>query len=87
MTGLRRELMHRVLDGEQRLLPVLHFLDQFKRCDDMLRWLIRSRLTGWNFWHWSQGQFGRSLDGMARFILSQLEKDEERPVFYGRDIA
>lgn len=88
MTSIRRELMFRVMDDQQEMLPYLHFLDRFHKCDSMLRWLIANGLTGKAFLKWSKENFQFSMLEMARFVIKQIEgvsKKETRPVWIGKD--
>lgn len=89
MNPRRRALMFRVMDGRPDVLPYLHFLDRFVRCDDILSWLIENRLTGKQFLSWSKELFGVSMLKMAAFVLSRLEKQTgktKRPVIVGKDV-
>lgn len=86
MNEYRRELLFRVLDDEPKLLPTLHQLDHYVRCDDMLRWLIQNRLTGKNLLSWMNLYFPKSILNMPEFILFKIKKDlEQKPVVYGKD--
>lgn len=87
MTNRRRGLMHRVMNGDQRVVPFLHYLDSWRRCDEMLQWLVRNHLTGKEFILWTQFNFGASMLSMAQYITRRLEKDSEgRPTLLGRDV-
>jgi hypothetical protein len=88
MTPRRRALMMRVMDSKPEILPYLHFLDRFARCDDILRWLIENRLTGQSFLEWAKQSFDISMMNMASFVLKRVEKDNSRdirPIIMGKD--
>lgn len=44
----RRELMHRAMDGDADLMGVMHILNDYKFCDNILTWLIAHKYTGKN---------------------------------------
>lgn len=88
MTKQRRELMFKVMDGQESVLPILHFLNQFERCDDMLNWALRNRLTGRDLAQFLTVQFGNSLLTFAKFVLMKLSHDlQMQPVIVGRDFV
>lgn len=52
MDNYRRKLLLRVWAGENRLLPSLHMINEMVRAEDVLRALLRQRLTGTLLLEW-----------------------------------
>ena len=84
MTNSRRDLMFKVMDGRREILPYLHHFDHYAQCDLILSWLIKSRLVGKQFLDWSAVQFGNSLMGPAKFIISRMGRSDGK-IEMGRD--
>lgn len=84
----RRELMFRVMDGQLTDKTILHFmymLDRLTRCDEILAWLVNSRLTGKNFKAFIKENNFTPLT-LAKYAIRMIVKDAEyRPILYGRD--
>lgn len=88
MSERRRELMLTVLNerpSSKVLLTHLFHLDRITRCDELLHWLIKARLTG-------QTLIDHIIAGrvtpleLARFVIKRLNRDlVERPIIGGRD--
>jgi len=85
MTPQRRDLMLQVMNGEPQALHYLHHLNFYTRCDDILSWLIKSRLTGKEFIQWSRFSFRDSMLNMSKHILSRIEKTDKNSILYGID--
>lgn len=80
--------MLKIMEGEHQVTVYLHHLDGYLRCDEMLAWLVRNRLTGKEFLNWAKFHFGASILDMPRYILKRLEKTEgPRPIFLGKDLV
>lgn len=80
--------MFTVMDGQQEILPYLHHFDCFRRCNEILTWLIQNRLTGKEFLSWVRGHFGQSMLEVSRMILMRIDREKETmPVLWGRDIV
>lgn len=87
MTPHRRTLMHQVMDHQPAILPTLHFLDRFVRCDEMLQWLVDNKITGKEFLNFVHFKFPESQLSMAKFILKRIKKSrDDGKVFQGRDM-
>lgn len=95
MTGQRRELMLRVIDGQAEAVPYVHFLDCAVHCDKFLRYLISARLTGLEFIALTKSyelqratkQRRPSPLEFVRFMTSKIEREKQgRDIFYKRDI-
>lgn len=85
MTGRRRELMHRVMDGHPGLLPVMHHLDSYVLCDKMLEWLVANRIIGSHLLDVLHQYYNGSILSLAKFIKAQVTREEEKPILVGKD--
>lgn len=87
MNPRRRQQFLKVMDGDQRVMPVLFMLNQHRRCGDMLDWLIDNNVTGINFYNWFKFDNEGSLLYAMQDIVRRLEKEvEHRPMEIGRDL-
>lgn len=82
----RLDKMRRVVDGDPRLgVPLWHF-NSLTRCDEILDYLLRNRLTGTEFALFMRFYCGGSILGTAREILRRIDSNEEcSPILVGRD--
>lgn len=79
--------MLRVMMGNSEVLPYLYHFDSYRRCEQMLNWLIKNQLTGKEFLAWVKFHFNVSMLEVGRFILAQIDHEKgHRPVLLGRDI-
>lgn len=86
MSPRRRELILKVCDGDSRVLPALHMCTQFYRCDEMVEWLLKHKITGHNLWDWIKESHGGSYFSMAKFVLTRVKREAVlQPVIAGRD--
>jgi len=82
MNPQTRQSMLKIIDGQETLVRFCYFLSQFKRCDQMLRFLINSRLIGATLVDWLKVNFEDSFLQASAFILKHVKKDNElKPVF------
>ena len=82
----RRLKMLKVIDGHPGLPTVMFHWHKFRRCDEILDWLLLNRMTGNTLFAWLRGEFEMGTLSMARFILMKIDKEkEERPILVGRD--
>jgi hypothetical protein len=87
MSEYRRELMFRVMDHQPSVLPMLHYLDQFTRCDEILKWLIDHQITGKIFLSFVHFEFPNSPLSMVKYILKRLKKSrDDGKIILGRDM-
>lgn len=87
MNPRRRALNLSVIDGDFRVMPYLHHFDMYVRCDDMLTWLVKNKLTGKNFYEWARRYYEKSYMGPAQEILRRMNKEAENQVVkFGRDV-
>lgn len=87
MTDSRRELILKCIDGDQRLLHLMHAFTMFYRCDEMLQWLIVNKLTGLALYDWSHSEsFAGSYFQTAKFVLTKVKREKElQAVIGGKD--
>lgn len=83
----RRDKILRVLDGDQRLLPLAFLINKAKRSDEMLDWLLLNRITGVNLVSWFHIENEGSFLYACQDIIRRLEREiEHRPLIMGDDI-
>ena len=88
MTPIRRKLITRVMNDSLELLPVLHQLSRYKRCDNFLKWLIKNRITGQTLIEWLRIEHSGSVIFMVQFMIKHQYKNKEyRPIILGKDWA
>lgn len=86
MTEYRRQLMLTVCDNDMRIPPILHQLDCYVRCDDVLQWLINHNLTGNELFLLIRYKYSNSVQGLVKDVLRRLNKDlEKKPIIFGKD--
>jgi len=82
MTESTRQLMLKIIDGQETVVRFCYFLSQFKRQDQMLQFLINARLTGRTLVDWLKVNFQNSFLEASAFILRYVKGDaEKQPVF------
>ena len=85
MTPRRRELFFKVVDDDQRALPILHHANRLTRCDDILTWLVENNLTGRRFVDFFLLNEASILKTYQE-VLKRINKDKIiQPIFAGRD--
>jgi hypothetical protein len=83
-----RDLMLEVWDGDRRVLPHLHRMENVVRLEEVLVWLVRQRITGSRFIGWLKEEQGGSLLKAISFILQKVNRDlVARPLIHGKDIV
>lgn len=88
MNPKRRELMHRAMNHELKLVPVMHQLARYKHCDKILLWLISANIIGKDLLEFLQLEFNNSVMAMVQFIVMRNEKNKEiKSMIIGRDWA
>lgn len=85
MSEATRQLMFKVADDDFRVLPILRFIYQYVRCDDILRWCINNQITGHRFTNTLRYDFGASPDKFVRYILGKIQGQPKGPILYGID--
>lgn len=86
MTEKRRELMHKCMDGQFHLAPLMHELDRYRRCDEVLNWLYMHKIVGKELQLFLFQAFRMAIDNMVKWILSKVDKEKQlRPTIIGRD--
>ena len=82
----RVELMQRVADGNLQIgVPLWHF-NNLTRCDEILSWLVRNRITGKEFLLFMKFYCGGSILNTAKEVLRRIDANEEcGAILVGRD--
>lgn len=86
MTEQKRQLMLEVMDGFPPNATLLYHLNSFTRCEQILLWLIKNRVTGKNLFEFHKVQFQGSILNMAKEILRRIDHNQElKPILVGKD--
>lgn len=82
----RLDVMRRVADGIPALgVPLWHF-NSLTRCDEILAWLLRNRITGAELQMFMRIYCHNSILGTAKEILRRIDANETaQPILVGRD--
>lgn len=85
-TNFRRALMLKVMDGDARLTTYLYEWNKLTRCDQVLNWFLRNRLTSKTLYEWLQLNFGMKILEPAKFVLKEIDRDfEVKNIKVGKD--
>ena len=85
MTPQRRDLMLRVVDGHQSVLPLVYHADRLTRCDEVLVWLIKNNITGFRFISFFQEKDFSILQTFSD-VLRRINKEKQcSPIIAGKD--
>ncbi len=74
LTPERKELMHRVMDGQPDLAGIMHMLHHYKYCDEILSWLVEHNYTGKNLVDWVLNKFRKSVPDMVAYVVFKHNK-------------
>jgi hypothetical protein len=86
MTQVRRELILRFCDDRTDVFPFAFHLNAMVRCDEILRWLIKNRITGKHFLDWVRFHHNYSILKAAAFVMKEIDRNAElRPIIGGKD--
>ena len=86
MDNEMRDLMHQVMDGDSRIVPILHRMQPLTRLKDILQWLVLNGITGENFVQWYYELHGESIVSIASWALKYIRRDlTPQPIIYGKD--
>lgn len=55
--------------------PYLWHLDRFRRCDQILRWLLQNKLTGMRFIQWVRNDHEGSILQAGGYVLQKLDNE------------
>lgn len=73
-------------DISHPVLPILRILDGHVRCDEMLHWLIKNRISGRDVALMVRFQFEMSPLNFMKWLISQIDHHREmKPILVGRD--
>lgn len=86
MTEERRTMMLMVAQDHPAAPPYLWHLNRFRRCDQILSWLIRNELTGMKFIQWVRNDHGGSILNAGAAVLQKLDRESgPRKIIGGKD--
>ena len=86
MSQEAKELMHKVMDGQIVLVPVIHQLTRYVDHEKFLKWLVINKITGANLLDWIKINFRGSLLEMVKYIIKINNREREiAPIYYGKD--
>ena len=78
--------MHKVMDGDASVPPVLYHFSHYRKCDQMLHWLAEHGFTGKKLLSWIKTEHNNSPFLAAAFVLSKVKKETKtKPVLAERD--
>lgn len=80
LSNKRRDLMHRVMDGETDLAGTMHILNGYKFCDNFLIWMIAHKWTGKNLKEIIIKQFHSSIPSLVNYIVEAAKTPDARKV-------
>jgi len=86
MTNLERDLIFRVVDGDQNLFVVMHHWHKMINFKASLLWCMNNGLTGKNLTEWLKHSPHDGILNGYGFILGQLRKENKViQIHYGRE--
>lgn len=68
-----------------QLYNMLNVWMNLTRLEDVVRWLIVNKLTGWQLHNWFVYECKNSPLDAARFVLGKLNRNPDQKVMYGQD--
>lgn len=83
----QREMYLSTMDGMADLAPLLYQINQHQRQLDILKWLIRNRLTGRRLLDFFNGECQRSFLGLISFVVMKLEREQETRAVRAREFG
>lgn len=79
-------LMHKVMDGNLELVPILHELTRFVHLQKILFWLDQANIRGNNLLDWIRVEHQGSVMSMVQTIVMLNNKEKQiRPIILGKD--
>ena len=85
MSDRRRNLFMAVADGVQTTFPMLYQFDRLTRCDEVLDYCFRNRITGHNLMALLNEQ-GKSVLNVISELLRRINKERRKSeVIVGKD--
>lgn len=86
MTEERRTMMLLIAEHHPAAPPYLYHLDRFRRCDEILRWLLKNKLTGMRFVQWVRNDHAGSILKAGADVLRRLDREAgPRAIIGGKD--
>lgn len=88
MTARRRALMFAVIADQQtpEMLHHMHFFDDLVRCDEVLDWCVKNKVTGRAFLYFVREYGGTPLPAAQEILRRIFREAKPRPLFAGTDI-
>lgn len=78
--------MLRIGDGVPDTLPLLYHLDRLTRCDEVLAFMLREKITGQKFAGKVKNEHGGSILEFVKWAIQKINRDlEKRPIVAGKD--
>lgn len=72
-----REMFLQIIDGDQRLLPIMYQAYRFVRCDEILTYLVGNKITGNKLLEYYITQNSSPLNLMSD-ILRRVDKNKQK---------
>ena len=72
-------LVRTLADGCPQALPIIHTMEEFKRRDDIYRWLISNNIIGAKFVNFAR-EYGFSKLRLYRAVMSRMKPIDDKPV-------
>lgn len=85
MNEIRRQMMLKIADGNMSTLPILYHADRLRRCDEVLQYLLKNKLTGNQLLSYFQEQ-NSSILNLLSDILRRVDKERQKQkILAGKD--
>tara|TARA_B100000749_G_C18269903_1_gene399908 strand:- start:393 stop:710 length:318 start_codon:yes stop_codon:yes gene_type:complete len=86
MSFLQRELYLRIVDGDPRVMPIVHQIHNYRYSVDISRWLYENQITGKILLDFLKVSFENSIMGMVKFIIMKINRAKEiKPIYVNKD--
>lgn len=83
---VRAEMMRAVANGQTSLGVLLWHFNQMTRCDEILSWLLKNNITGFELMGFMRFGCGNGILNTAKEILRRIDRDKEASaILVGRD--
>lgn len=85
MSEHTRRLIFKVMNGDTSVLPILHLIYNYVRCDEILTWCLRNGITDRRLANTLHFEFQNSHQNMVKYILGKIEREPKAKILYGID--
>lgn len=83
---VRAEMMRAVADGQTSLGVLLWHMNQMTRCDEILAWLLKNNVTGYELLGFMRFKCGNGILSTIKEITRRIDSDKEASaILVGRD--